>query len=115
MFHAKIVQRGIVFHDYGIYRDDRVLFNFRADQKEAQAIIHILNLVDLCAKKTSDPFPFAIVQQDQSSVLCGPKDSHFHWGPILVGPNDMLEKLLPHLMRTFHESQIQYSHQVGKI
>lgn len=110
MFTTRIVQHGTVFHDYAILRNDVVLYNFRADPKEAQAVGRVFELVEMCAKRDPHPFPFAIIQNpDQTAVLCGPKDQDLKWGPVLVGPIGMLENLLPALMESFNQSQTHKS------
>lgn len=106
MFTTKIIQHGTVFHDYAILRDGVVLYSFRADPREAQAVNRVFELVEMCAKRDPHPFPFAIIHNpDHTAVLCGPKDQDLKWGPVLEGPVGVLENLLPALMESFHHTQ----------
>lgn len=106
MFTTQIVQHGTVFHEYAITRDERVVYTFRSDPKEAAAIAHVFDLVETCAQKDPHPFPFAVIQNpDRTAVLCGPKDHDLNWGPVLTGPIGMLNTLLPALIDSFNHTQ----------
>lgn len=108
MFTTKIIQHGAVFHEYEILRNEQVVYSFRSDPQEANAIRKMFELVEVCAQRDFQPFPFAIVQNpDQTAVLCGPKDKELQWGPILTGPIGMLEKLLPALIKSFDQTKTQ--------
>lgn len=106
MFTTKIVQQGTVFHEYAIVNNQRVVHTLRADPKEAAAVAAVFNLVENCAQTTRQPFPFAIIHNfDNTASLCGPKDIDLKWGPVLVGPMGMLEKLLPDLIEAYNSTQ----------
>lgn len=101
MHHATIIAHGTVFHQYNIMNADTMVLSIRADAKEIEGVVKLFNSMENWAIQSSAAFPYAVVQGETSSQLCGPHFTTNHWGSLMEGPAPVLENVLSGLLQSF--------------